>query len=49
MLTTVAAFVPLFMVKGVIGEIIAAIPGLFVLLVASLIEVFSFASNTSPF
>ena len=41
MLTTVAAFVPLFMVKGVIGEIIAAIPWVVcAVLVASLIECF---------
>ena len=41
MLTTVAAFIPLFMVKGVIGEIIAAIPWVVcAVLVASLIECF---------
>ena len=41
MLTTVAAFLPLFMIKGIIGEIIAAIPMVVVaVLIASLIEVF---------
>ena len=41
MLTTVAAFIPLFMVKGVIGEIIAAIPWVVcAVLIASLIECF---------
>ena len=41
MLTTVAAFIPLFMIKGVIGEIIAAIPWVVcAVLVASLIECF---------
>ena len=41
MLTTVAAFIPLFMVKGVIGQIIAAIPWVVcAVLVASLIECF---------
>ena len=41
MLTTVAAFIPLFMVKGVIGQIISAIPLVVcAVLVASLIECF---------
>ena len=41
MLTTVAAFLPLFTVKGIIGEIISAIPLVVVaVLIASLIEVF---------
>ncbi|MGB1036794.1 MAG: efflux RND transporter permease subunit, partial [Candidatus Puniceispirillales bacterium] len=41
MLTTVAAFLPLFMIKGIIGEIISAIPLVVVaVLIASLIEVF---------
>ena len=41
MLTTVAAFLPLFTVKGIIGEIISAIPMVVVaVLIASLIEVF---------
>lgn len=41
MLTTVAAFLPLFTVKGIIGEIISAIPLVVIaVLVASLIEVF---------
>ena len=41
MLTTVAAFLPLFLVKGIIGVIIAAIPMVVVaVLIASLIEVF---------
>ncbi|MDA0763854.1 MAG: efflux RND transporter permease subunit [Proteobacteria bacterium] len=41
MLTTVAAFLPLFMVKGVIGQIISAIPWVVcAVLVASLIECF---------
>ena len=41
MLTTVAAFIPLFMVKGVIGQIIAAIPLVVcAVLIASLIECF---------
>ncbi len=41
MLTTVAAFLPLFMIKGIIGEIISAIPMVVVaVLIASLIEVF---------
>ena len=41
MLTTVAAFLPLFTVKGIIGEIILAIPLVVVaVLIASLIEVF---------
>ena len=41
MLTTVAAFLPLFSVKGIIGEIISAIPMVVVaVLIASLIEVF---------
>ena len=40
MLTTVAAFLPLFMVKGIIGVIIGAIPAAVVcaVLVASLLE-----------
>lgn len=41
MLTTVAAFLPLFTVKGIIGEIISAIPLVVVaVLIASLLEVF---------
>ncbi len=41
MLTTVAAFLPLFTIKGIIGEIISAIPLVVVaVLMASLIEVF---------
>ncbi len=41
MLTTVVAFLPLFTVKGIIGEIISAIPLVVVaVLIASLIEVF---------
>ena len=41
MLTTVAAFLPLFLIKGIIGVIIAAIPMVVVaVLIASLIEVF---------
>ena len=41
MLTTVAAFLPLFTVKGIIGEIISAIPMVVVaVLIASLLEVF---------
>ena len=41
MLTTVAAFLPLFLVKGIIGVIIAAIPMVVVaVLIASLVEVF---------
>ena len=41
MLTTDAAFLPLFLVKGIIGVIIAAIPMVVVaVLIASLIEVF---------
>ena len=41
MLTTVAAFLPLFTVKGIIGEIVSAIPLVVIaVLVASLIEVF---------
>ena len=41
MLTTVAAFLPLFTVKGIIGEIIVAIPLVVVaVLIASLFEVF---------
>jgi len=41
MLTTVAAFLPLFTIKGIIGEIISAIPMVVVaVLIASLIEVF---------
>ena len=41
MLTTVAAFLPLFMVKGIIGVIIGAIPAVVcAVLVASLIECF---------
>ncbi|MCG8621370.1 MAG: efflux RND transporter permease subunit [Proteobacteria bacterium] len=41
MLTTVAAFLPLFTIKGIIGEIISAIPLVVVaVLIASLIEVF---------
>jgi multidrug efflux pump subunit AcrB len=41
MLTTVAAFLPLFFIKGVIGQIIVAIPAVVcAVLVASLIEVF---------
>ncbi len=41
MLTTVAAFLPLFFIKGVIGQIISAIPLVVcAVLIASLIEVF---------
>ena len=41
MLTTVAAFLPLFTIKGIIGVIISAIPAVVcAVLVASLIEVF---------
>ena len=41
MLTTVAAFLPLFMVKGIIGVIIGAIPAVVcAVLVASLVECF---------
>ena len=41
MLTTVAAFLPLFIIKGIIGVIIAAIPAVVcAVLVASLIECF---------
>ena len=41
MLTTVVAFLPLFTIKGIIGEIISAIPLVVVaVLLASLIEVF---------
>lgn len=41
MLTTVAAFLPLFTVKGIIGEIISAIPLVVVaVLIASVLEVF---------
>ena len=41
MLTTVAAFLPLFFIKGVIGQVIFAIPAVVcAVLVASLIEVF---------
>ena len=41
MLTTVGAFLPLFMIKGVIGQIISAIPLVIcAVLVASLIECF---------
>ena len=41
MLTTVAAFLPLFTIKGIIGEIISAIPMVVVaVLIASLMEVF---------
>ena len=41
MLTTVAAFLPLFMVKGIIGAIISAIPAVVcAVLLASLIECF---------
>ena len=41
MLTTVVAFLPLFAIKGIIGEIISAIPMVVVaVLIASLIEVF---------
>ena len=41
MLTTVAAFLPLFLIKGIIGVIVAAIPAVVcAVLVASLIECF---------
>ena len=41
MLTTVVAFLPLFTIKGIIGEIISAIPLVVVaVLIASLLEVF---------
>ena len=41
MLTTVAAFLPLFFIKGIIGQIIFAIPAVVcAVLAASLLEVF---------